>query len=298
MIKGINCFKEISSLIINEDVYNAVRKEILSNRGARIPQSIMIIGQEGSGKTTLLKRLYLAFPDRKPIWIDGREVFSTSNIVEKSTWGQDSLLFIDNVDFFFNRCSYEEQYRLRRVLYNEGGPMMIASLSKVMPAIAEYEAPFFEGLKNIYIPPLKLEEILKEDVGFKTARIQNLYALLPPTIHSLMTVAGIMSLNSNPQIDLELLIGIFTNKYKNLYESQPTYSQHLLNALSTERAGLTLPAIRNLTNLSSGTISAYLKSLAKYALISTDSSVKKHTIYSISDPLFFLWLQPERGKGI
>ena len=33
-------------------------------------------------------------------------------------------------------------------------PMLIASVSKILPALAEYEAPSFEGMKNVFLPPV------------------------------------------------------------------------------------------------------------------------------------------------
>lgn len=224
---------------------------------------MIIIGQDGAGKTALIRRLYESCPDRPRKLIDGRNIFSTSDIIESNIISNDSIIFIDNMDYYFKRCSYEEQHRLRRFLYNEGAPMMIVTINKILPAISEYEAPFFEGLKNIYINPIS-----KEDISFICGdryfnRAIDLLEFLPPTIKSLITVYSIIKLNANPMRDLEILLSIFSDKYRYLYQDQPTYSQHILNALGTSPSGMRIPEIRNLTGLKTSILTAYLKSLKK-----------------------------------
>lgn len=285
-----NSANRISSLRINEDIFNTVFSEIKNNEGAKIPQSVIIIGQEGSGKTTLLKRLYKSCPNRPRILIDGRDLFSTSDIVKSNNISNNSIIFIDNMDYYFKRCSYDEQYRLRRYLYNEGAPMMISTISKVLPAISEYEAPFFEGLKNVYIPPIPKEEISVVFGDRYLKRAGALLDLLSPTIKSLITVYNIIKLNKTPNRDQEILLSIFSDKYRTLYQNQPTYSQHILNALGTKTSGMKIPEIRDLIGLKTSILTAYLKSLKKNALIYIDSSIKKNTLYTIKDPLFRMWL--------
>lgn len=291
MIGSQNSYNRLSSLIVNEDVFNAVVSEIKNNDGSRIPQSVIIIGEEGSGKTTLLKRLYESCDGKQVIWIDGRNIFSTSDIIDSGNITHDSIIFIDNMDYYFSRCSYEEQYRLRKRLYNEGAPMMIATISRVLSAIYEYEAPFFEGLKTIYVNPIS-----KNDVAFVfephyIQRANELLELLPSTIKSLIIVDSIIRLAKVSNEDRDMLLQLFSDKYRSIYQSQPVYSQHILNALGSENSGMKIPEIRKLTRLKTSILTAYLRSLKKNAIINIDYSVRKNAIYSIKDSLFRLWLR-------
>ncbi|MDE6792284.1 MAG: ATP-binding cassette domain-containing protein, partial [Muribaculaceae bacterium] len=141
----------LHSFSVNDKVFESLNNEIISNKKSLIPQPVVIIGQQGAGKTTLLKRLYESYPDDKRIWIDGRTIFDSSDIIDSHDISKKNLLFIDDINYYFTRSSYEDQYKLRGFLYNEKSPMMIASMSRVIPAISEYEAPFFEGLKIVYL---------------------------------------------------------------------------------------------------------------------------------------------------
>lgn len=281
----------IFSFAFNDDIFNIVMSEIKNNGSSLIPQPIMIIGQEGAGKTTILQRIYNKCRDRHKIWIDGRSVFSTKDIIGSKYVTEDSLLFIDNIDYYFSRCSYDEQYKLRRILYNEGAPMMIATISKVLPAISEYEAPFFEGLKIVNIKPIsknQISGIFKNEYFYRACA---LFDLLPPTIKSIYTIFMVLASTESSNEDQKTLLSIFSHRYETLYKVQPSNSQHILNALSLSTAGMKIPEIRNSIGLKTSILTAYLKSLKKNGILSIDSSVKKSSIYSIKDPLFRLWLQ-------
>lgn len=292
MMSSLKNFNLLPELSVNDNAFNAVILEINSNSESSVPQPVIIIGQNGAGKTTLLKRIYDSDICRKKskIWIDGRSIFCSDDIISKVEYPKTSILFIDDMDFFFTRSSYEEQFRLRNFLYNEGAPMMISSVSKILPALTEYEAPFFEGLKNIYLNPISSDDLTglfnKQDIR----RAETLMNLLPPTIRSLRTVYTIIRINKSPDEDLSFLLSIFSEKYQNLYSKLPPYSQHILNALGTVNDGMTIPEIRNNTGLQTNILTAYLSSLKKNGIVNIDKSIKKNARYSIKDPLLKCWI--------
>ncbi len=285
-----NAKNKVFSLRFNDDIYNSVVSEMKKNKGSAIPQSILIIGQEGSGKTTLLRRLYESCEEKNRTWIDGRKIFSTEDISDSRDFNNESVIFIDDIDYYFNRCPYDEQYKLRHLLYNEGAPMMIATLSKVVASISEYEAPFFEGLRNLYIKPLSKDDLCKILDEKLVERASRLFNLLPPTIGSLMAVCSIIELSDTQENDLKMLLSIFSGKYNKIYEQLPVYSQKILNALSKDEIGLKIPDIRSEEGLKTSILTAYLKALKRNGIIKVDASIKKNTLYTIKDPLFRMWL--------
>lgn len=292
MMSSLKKFNLLPELSVNDNAFNAIILEINSNSESSVPQPVIIIGQNGAGKTTLLKRIYDSDICRKKskIWIDGRSIFCSDDIISKVEYPKTSILFIDDMDFFFTRSSYEEQFRLRNFLYNEGAPMMISSVTKILPALTEYEAPFFEGLKNIYLNPISSDDLTglfnKQDIR----RAETLMNLLPPTIRSLRTVYTIIRINKSPDEDLSFLLSIFSEKYQNQYSKLPPYSQHILNALGTVNDGMTIPEIRNNTGLQTNILTAYLSSLKKNGIVNIDKSIKKNARYSIKDPLLKYWI--------
>ena len=280
----------LPSLIVNGGVFDAVYSEIVRSKGVPIPQPIVIVGQGGSGKSTVLRRLYDACEGRPRVWIDGRTIFSTDEILCAGSLTNDTLLFIDDMDYYLTRCSYEEQYRLRRLLYNEGAPMLIATLSAVLPAVTEYDAPFFEGLKITYIPPVTATDISRSFSGESLERMTNLLALMSPTIESVICACEIIVSNDDPDKDRVRLLSMFSEKYRTLYKSLPTNSQRILNTLGGADKCMTMPEIRSWSGLPTNILTAYLKRLRDLDIISVDKSAKKNAVYSLKDSLFGLWL--------
>ena len=285
--------EHLSSLIVNQDAFKAVNREIskLNSEGRSVPQPVVIIGEEGAGKTTLLRRLAL-LSDRKAmpsIWMDGRTIFSSEDIISQLRMNSQSVIFIDDMDFYFTRCSYEEQYKLRKFLYNEGASMLVASVKGLLPALSEYKAPFFEGVKLVYLNPIDLGNILSDFTRDAFYRIKDLFQFLPPTIKSLQTAAQIISKSKHADLDICELISTFSSRYRVLYENLPVNSQRILNALASD-GGMTIPELREKSGLPTNMLTPYIKSLWSAKLISMDRKLKRKTVYSIVDPLLKLWL--------
>ena len=289
---GIKSQEEsISSFTANKDALKSICLEINGNAGSSIPQPVLIIGQEGAGKTTLLRRLVTVYADWHFVWIDGRSIFSTADITDKAT--DDSVLIIDDLDYYLERCTYDEQFRLRRFLYNEGAPMMIASVSKLYPAFTEYRAPFFEGLKKIHLSPITENELSSVFDDNSMVRVMTMFSLVPPTVNSMEIISRIIGSSISPENDLNLLLSHYSGIYRLKYGNVPPTSQHILNALGNSETDMSLAEIREFSGLASGVLSPYLKRLIKEGFITSDKTKSRGTKYAIKDSLFKIWLKSE-----
>ncbi|MDE6512654.1 MAG: hypothetical protein K2L05_00525 [Muribaculaceae bacterium] len=280
---------------INNKIFNIILSDIDKGIQSEIPQPIVIVGVDGSGKTTLLRQLYNATVQsgHSSVWMDGRSIFSVKDITLHAGITSNSVIFIDDIDFFFTRCSYSEQYELRSLLYNEGAPMIIGTVEKILPAFSEYKAPFFEGLKLIHIPPITLDDT--NGVSFsdpeEQERAQKLLRLLPKTIRSVDIIRNIIRNNDNTALDITALISEFSPQYKQFYQSLPTYSQQILSAIgNTPAPGKLLSDIRETTGLPTSVLSIYLRNLCTAGTLTVDKSLKKKYKYTVKDPLFGEWL--------
>lgn len=283
--------KFLSDYIANEKAYASICKEIDDNYDSLIPQPILIIGEAGSGKTTLLQRIVEAYSDRPYVWINGRSIFSSDDITGSNNFLNNSLLIVDDIDYYFQRCGYQEQYKLRRFLYNEGAPMLIATCSKILPALTEYNAPFFEGIKLTYLYPISAEEIGAYFDRKSFQRVDSLLELTSHTITSLNIIDIIIKTNPYPKKDLDLLLSFYAETFSLIYQNNPKYSQQILNILCQTENGMSISEIRNSYGLTANILTAYLKSLRKQGIVSADKSVKKRTKYFIKDKLFRIWLK-------
>lgn len=305
-------------LSVNEDVYTSLTNYLSKEDIAKTAQPNLIVGESGSGKTFLMKRLYgrikydmgnMLFP----IVIDGKSLFSTDDI-----WNQCALylnveggsdcfeailkwqeinskrvvLFVDNIQYYFERTDNTEQYGLRGKLNRGGAPIIIASSEKVLPAFTEYDAAFFDGFKINYLKPLSVsivEEIA--DGVYDINRLETIMSYMPKTIRSMFVAIEVLEKSNDSAKDLAFLSDYFFSLYQGKYDTTSMHTQRILSALSQADTGLALPEIREITRQKNGKISPYLKLMTDQKLIGKEARTPRGGIYYIIDPLFKLWLR-------
>ena len=287
------------AVVINNDIFTSIFSYLLKEDRDKIAQPNLIIGEKGSGKTSWLKRMYFSIENSakwlKPVFIDGKSLFSTDDIWKFCSLQDDScrtVLLIDNVQYYFERTDNTEQYNLRGKLNKAGAPILIATAAKVLPAFARYESAFFEGLKISYIRPLAVTDY-SMFVGNETdmARLENLMSYLPKTPRSVQIAAKIIEDSVSPETDIMLLIDYFSFYYQAKYEGYVVQIQRILSAIARAEDGVSLQEIRQMTGQDNGKISPYLKLMADRKIIDKTSKTQRGGIYTIADPLFRLWLQ-------
>ena len=279
-----NGIKE-EAVVINNDIFTSIFNYLLKEDRDKIAQPNLIIGEKGSGKTSLLKRMF----------IDGKSLFSTDDIWKFCSLQGDScriVLLIDNVQYYFERSDNTEQYNLRGKLNKAGAPILIATADKVLPAFTRYESAFFEGFKISYIRPLVVTDY-SMFVGYEAdmTRLENLMFYLPKTPRSLQIAAKIIEDSASPEMDIMLLLDYFSFYYQAKYDSYVVQIQRILSAIARLENGVSLQEIRQMTGQDNGKISPYLKLMAGRKIIDRTSQTQRGGIYTITDPLFKLWLQ-------
>ena len=274
-----------------------------------IPQPLFLIGSFGSGKTTLL--IELARRLRENGWgesvqlLDGKEFFSSNDIIKaiegtdydgtrplKGNGDRRRIVIIDDLDFFFNRSPFDDQYLLRNYLYQPEAPMLIAAVPKISEALADYKAPFFEGVRTIYIPAIT-QDSLSETLNLpeeKAKRLSALLAYLPPVIRSVKIACDIIDRSDWPDNDLKELSTLSAPIYRARFDSLPAYSQKILISLSKSATPLNLSQLRELISAPAGSLSPYLQQLVQDNTIRKTDPEKRGTPYEITDKLFKLWL--------
>lgn len=274
----------------------------------RIPQPMFIVGSGGSGKSTLLRSVAGAIEDNNIEFeiFDGRMFFGSQDIIRaieggdydigrndngNAETGHRKVALIDDIDYYFKRTSFDDQYVLRSYLNRKEAPLLIATISGIDEALADYRAPFFEGVRLIYIPPFESSLIDKSNAsdGIKK-RLSRILAYLPPVVRSFQIASEIVTASDNAAMDLKNLIDRHAPVFQTRYDRLPTYSQNILSSLANNEQPSTLADLRERTGLPSGTLSTYLRQLVKSGEIRKAGNEKKGVPYEISDPLFKAWL--------
>lgn len=305
-------------LAINEDIYTSLINSLLKEDLSKIAQPKLIVGEAGCGKTFLIKRLQSAVKKEisktlYPIVIDGKSLYSTNdiwvqcasllNIEEKDDlfngilkWQECNLkriaLFIDNIQYYFKRTDNTEHYGLRGKINRAGAPMLIASAEKVLPAFTDYNAAFFDGFKILYIKPINITSVQNiVSKQYDVSRLETIMSYLPKTIRSMFIAIEILEKSHDCKSDLCFLSDYFYSHYQERYDSSTIPVQRILSALTHVDNGLNLAEIREKTKQENGKISPYLKLMTDQKIIQKEAKSLRGGIYSITDPLFKLWLQ-------
>ncbi len=301
-----------------QQLYLSLCDEISRESSGKVAQSHIIIGKNGSGKTDILKRLLESFLNVKaqsqifPVYIDGRSLFSTEDIlcacfdavgqdverrgvqdliVWQRNYSQRILLLVDDIHYYFKRTDTTENYKLRGLLNIAGGPMLIGASEEVLPAFVDYGAAFYNWFRLSYIPNLSAEDIDCLLSPHNEARGFKLMSYLPKTLGSINLVKMIIRHSRDEKMDLFILKEHRSLYYQKIYDDMAMHAQRILTKLACQDGDVNLRELRNLTGLTSGTLSPYLKSLVKNGFITKKSTNAKNGMYQISDPLFKLWLQ-------
>ena len=305
-------------LAINEEAYTSLSNYLSKEDITKTAQPNLIVGESGCGKTFLMKRLYACVKENMgdilyPVVIEGKSLFSNDDIWSQCAlylnieggndcfeailkWQETNskrvVLFVDNIQYYFERTDNTEQYGLRGKLNRGGAPIIIASSEMVLPAFTQYDAAFFDGFKINYLKPLPVsavEEITKSEYDIN--RLEQIMAYMPKTIRSMFIAIGILEKSNDSAKDLAFLSDYFFSHYQEKYDTTNIQTQRILSALSQTDSGLTLPEIREITGQDNGKISPYLKLMADQKLIDKEAKTPRGGIYYIIDPLFKLWLR-------
>lgn len=311
-------FKTRDMLAVNEEVYISLLNYLSKEDISKIAQPNLIVGEAGCGKTFLIKRLYDSIKEGRghtlyPIVIEGKSLFSTDDIwsqcasslnVESERSGYDDilewqkhhskriLLFIDNIQYYFERTDNTDQYGLRGKLNRAGAPILVATSEKVLPAFTKYDAAFFDGFKITYIKPLSITSISSVTDGqYDRTRLERILSYLPKTIRSVLIAVEILEKSEDADTDLDFLSDYFFSHYQGMFDAASIQTQRILAALAQAETGHTLPEIRAITGQENGKISPYLKLMIDQRLIGKEAKTLRGGIYFIVDPLFKLWLR-------
>lgn len=288
----------ITSIKVNQDIYNILEKTVKDNLSSGKVVSTIIMGAFGSGKTTLLRKLCnnLIKNNINVLWIDGRTIFNTKNIFEQIDSNDPKIICMDDINYFFERISISDQIDFVNYIRNNL-PIknLVGSIDKYNEALLNSKLPFFQFFHILEIPSLELEPIwdilLTEE---QKIRAQNLSSFLSPTISHAIEIYEIVK--GRKGYDLLQLIERHSEYYTSEYHKLSHYSQNILNKLAENNNGLTMSELRYKTNLPTNIISSYIKILREKGIIFYDLQSKGQTKYQVSDPLFRKWLIAEPMK--
>ena len=230
------------------------------------------------------------------------------------------VLLIDNIGLVFNRLDSDKkniqgQWALRKILCENGAPIIVSAGSTVTNDVTKYDMPFYDFFQIHYLKKLCFEEFteLLENLAERTQintdikpllrkekpRLQTLYHFTGGNPRTAVMLFKLIVKGFSEEIndDLDALVDEVTPLYKAKFEELPQQQQIIIDAIAMNWHAIPLKELSTATHLENGQLSPQLKRLNDEGWIeTTPANEAKGNAYFISERFFNTWFLIRRGN--
>jgi len=224
------------------------------------------------------------------------------------------ILFIENLNVFFNKLDDSELDRIKHILANDSCIRLIGTTTAFNDGHVDFSDASFDFFKIIQLDGLDREECetLLLTIGQQFGqqdRIRDVIENYPGRIESLRRLTGgiprtisylfqIFLDNENGKAikDLYLLIDTLTLLYKSELDQLSTQQQKVIDIIARRWDAIPVKEIVSGTRLESKNISKILAALEKNQLIEKVSTTSKNHLYRIKERFMNIWYLMRFGR--
>ena len=230
------------------------------------------------------------------------------------------LLLIDNIGLVFSRLdsnnkSKPEQWALRKLLSENGAPIIVSAGVTVTSDVIKYDLPFYDFFQIQYLKKLSFEEFteLLENLAKCTQANGDITPLMrkeEPRLRTLYQFTGgnprtavmlfkllVKGFSADINNDLDALVDEVTPLYKAKFEELPQQQQIVIDAIAMNWHPIPLKELSAATHFENNQLSPQLKRLYEDGwIVTTPAHRAKGSAYSISERFFNTWLLIRRSN--
>jgi tetratricopeptide (TPR) repeat protein len=223
------------------------------------------------------------------------------------------VLLIDNIDLIFSRLdNYKEnkteQWALRKLLSENGAPIIISGGVTLTDNINNYDKPFYDFFQIQQLYKLNYDEFTElllnlatvtnsdktvfDSIQKNRSRQESLLKLTggSPRLAVMLFEQIAKGFSSNINDDLEILADKITPLYKARFEELPPQQQIILDAIALNWDAIPLNRLSTVTRMQNNQLSPQLKRLVDDGWIETTPAYKsKGNAYFISERFFNIY---------
>ena len=224
-----------------------------------------------------------------------------------------SVLLIDNIGLIFSRLDNDketktEQWALRKLLSENGAPIIIGGGVTSTNYINNYNMPFYDFFQIQYLYKLNYEEFTKllinlamltnsdktiiADIQKNNSRQKSLLELTggSPRLAVMLFEQIAKGFSNSVYNDLEILADAITPLYKARFEELPSQQQVILDAIALNWDAISLKELSKATRMQNNQISPQLKRLVNDGWLETTPAYKaKGNAYFINERFFNIY---------
>jgi tetratricopeptide (TPR) repeat protein len=239
-------------------------------------------------------------------WTEFAEFISTAH--------RRPVLFIDNIDLVLGALNEEEGWKLRRILQERGGPVVIGASAMFLEETTNPKAPFYEFFQVHKLEPLNAAEMhaclarlaerrglggqrVLATMGREPERIQVLHRLTGGNPRTLAFIYLLLESEDagDVQRDLEALLDSVTGLYKARVEELSPQARAVFDAIALNWDPAPLAAIGEKTMLEVTTISPQLNRLVERGFIEKVERGEGKSGWQVAERFFNIWYLMRHG---
>ena len=223
------------------------------------------------------------------------------------------VLLIDNIDIVFNGLdsgskNKQEQWALRKLLSENGAPVIISGGTATTDDVVKYDMPFYDFFKIQYLKKLNYEEFIKllnnlatvtnsntsvfTTIRQNTSRQKTLLELTggSPRVTVMLFDQISKGFSTDINDDLNILVDAITPLYKAKFEELPQQQRTILDAIALNWDAISLRKLAIATRMKNTQLSPQLKRLIDCGWIETTPAYKdKGNAYFMSERFFNIY---------
>lgn len=285
---------------IHQKLIEELADSIRSESENSIPQCHYIIGERGYGKTSVLQSIRNRLSQDERYHIEYINCLLSPELeVENLEYGDSGhrmVWLFDDFDSFFSVSSEDTLYKLRGIIYSEGGPIIIGTGRTLTSQFTSYSSPLYDSFMLHTLNELGINtgiRFVSEIRGSSEIPddeiLNEAFSIIGCTPESCTLLASLKQYSKNVNEIVSDSLRPLDTYFKSIVSSLTLPQRTIVVALLDFGNPALLRDIRTRTGMSSPEIMSILVMLSRKGIVDIIRSSARKTKYAIHEKEFSAW---------
>ena len=285
---------------IHQKLIEELADSILSESENSIPQCHYIIGERGYGKTSLLQSIRNRLSRDERYHIEYISCLLSPELKVEDLENADSVhrmvWLLDDFDSFISVSSEDALYKLRGIIYSEGGPIIIGTGGALTYGFTSYSSPLYDSFMLHTLNDLDTNtgiRLVSEIRGSSEIPDEELFnevfSIIGCTPESCSLLASIRQYGKSAKEIVSDALGPLDAYFKTIVSALTLPQRSIVVALLDFGNPALLRDIRTKTGMTSPEIMSILVMLSRKGIVDIIRGSARKTEYAIHEKQFSAW---------
>lgn len=285
---------------IHQKLIEELADSIISESENSIPQCHYIIGERGYGKTSLLQSIRNRLSRDEKYHIEYISCLLCPELKVEDLENVDSVhrmvWLLDDFDSFISVSSEDALYKLRGIIYSEGGPLIIGTGRTLTSQFTSYSSPLYDSFMLHTLNDLDIRTgigLVSEIRGSSEMPddeiLNEVFSIMGCTPESCTLLASLRQYGDSVSEIVSDALRPLDTYFKSIVGALTLPQRSIVVALLGLGNPALLSDIRTITGMTSPEIMSLLVMLSRKGLIDIMKGSVRKTEYAIHDKQFSAW---------